>query len=87
MGDRMLTVEEAFVARGRGVLLMPRFTTDDPPRGAFRVKLRTPDGSERETTAEVEVSHMRGKLAPFAMVRLPEETVESVPPGTEVWTV
>jgi hypothetical protein len=87
-GDRrLLVVEEAFVARGRGVLVMPRFTADAPPREAFDVRLVLPDGSERVTKASVEVSHVRGKLAPFAMYRLPELAPEDVPAGTEIWSV
>ncbi len=79
-----LTVEEAFVARGRGVLVAPRITVADPPRASFRVRLRLPDGSERETSAALEVSHVRGALAPYAMLRLPELAPEDVPPGTEI---
>lgn len=83
--ERLLVVEEAFVARGKGVLLMPRFTATSPPRGAFAVRLRLPDGTERATTAVVEVAHMRGALAPYAMYRLPELAPEEVPAGTELW--
>ena len=87
MAERLVTVEEAFVARGRGVLIAPRFTLAQPRSGAFRVRLRSPDGAERETSAELEVSHMRGSLAPYAMVRLPELAPEDVPVGTEIWTL
>ncbi len=79
-----LVVEEAFVARGRGVLLAPRFTTEAKVVGTFRVRLVLPSGEERETSAEMEVSHMRGALAPYAMLRLPEMRPEDVPPGTRV---
>jgi hypothetical protein len=87
MAERLLVVEEAFVARGRGVLLAPRFTVAEPRTGSFRVVLRPPGAAERETSAELEVSHMRGALAPYAMLRLPELTPDDVPEGTEVWTV
>ena len=87
MVERLITVEEAFVARGRGVLVAPRFTLAQPRTGAFRVRLRYPDGAERETSAELEVSHVRGSLAPYAMVRLTELAPEDVPAGTEIWTV
>ena len=87
MAERLVVVEEAFVARGRGVLVAPRFTALTPRPGTFRVQLRFPDGTTRETSAELEVSHMRGSLPPFAMVRLPELTVNDVPPDTEVWTL
>lgn len=87
MAERLVVVEEAFVARGRGVLVAPRFTALTPRPGTFRVQLRFPDGTTRETSAELEVSHMRGSLPPFAMVRLPELTVDDVPSSTEVWTL
>jgi hypothetical protein len=87
MAQRLVVVEEAFVARGRGVLVDPRFTVTDPPSGTFRVRLRLPDGTERETTASLEVSHVRGSLPPYAMIRLLELGVNDVPPGTEVWTL
>ena len=87
MVERLVTVEEAFVARGRGVLIAPRFTLERPRSGSFRVRLRFPDGSERETSAELEVSHVRGALSPYAMVRLPELAADDVPATTEVWTV
>jgi hypothetical protein len=44
-----------------------------------------PNGTERETSAELEVSHMRGALTPYAMLRLPELTTDDVPATTEVW--
>lgn len=87
MAERLITVEEAFVARGRGVLIAPRFTVERPRTGRFRVLLRLPDGSERETSAELEVAHMRGALAPYAMVRLPDLRPEDVPARTEIWMI
>lgn len=73
------------MARGKGVLLLPRFTTTDPARGSFPVRLVRPDRSERTATATIEVAHMRGPLAPFAMYRLVDVTPDDVPAGTEVW--
>ena len=87
MAEHLVTVEEAFVARGRGILIAPRFTLERPRTGTFRVCLRLPGGAERETMAELEVSHVRGALAPYAMLRLPELTPDDVPPSTEIWTV
>jgi hypothetical protein len=87
MPGRLLTVEEAFVAKGPGVLVMPRFSTATPPKGKIAVQLRLPDGATREVQAEVEVAHMRGPLPPFAMYRLHGVTPEDVPAGTEIWSV
>ncbi len=86
MPTRLVVAEEAFVARGRGVLVEPRFTLDAPRPNPFPVTLRAPDGGERKTVAELEVSHVRGTLAPYAMVRLPLLGVDDVAPGTEIWT-
>ena len=83
--ERLLVVEEAFVARGKGVLVMPRITADTPRRGTFAVRLQMPDGTMREVQAEMEVAHMRGALAPYAMYRLHVASPEEVPPGTEIW--
>jgi hypothetical protein len=87
MAERLLTIEDAFVARGHGVLVMPRFTTSTPPKGKLTLQLRFADGSTRDVTAEIEVAHMRGPLPPFAMYRLHGVTPEEVPAGTELWSV
>ena len=86
MSEKLLVVEEAFVARGKGVLVTPRFTAETPRRGAFPVHLRFPDGTDRDVLAEMEVAHMRGALAPYAMYRLFDVTPEDVPSGTEIWS-
>jgi hypothetical protein len=87
MSERLLSVEDAFVAKGPGVVVMPRFTSAATRRGKFTVQLRFPDGSSREVSAEVDVAHMRGPLPPFAMYRLHGVTPEDVPAGTEIWSV
>ena len=89
MSERLLSVEDAFVAKGPGVVVMPRFTSADRerPKGKFPVQLRFPDGTSREVSAEVDVAHMRGPLPPFAMYRLHGVTPEDVPAGTEIWSI
>lgn len=87
MSSKLLVVEDAFVARGKGVLVMPRFTAETPRRGAFAVRLRMPDGTTRDVQAEMEVAHMRGALAPYAMYRLHVAAPEEVPQGTEIWSI
>ena len=86
MSERLLEVEDAFVARGAGVLVMPRLTAASPPKGKFPVQLRFVDGTTRDLQAELEVAHMRGPLPPFAMVRLHGVIPEEVPAGTEIWS-
>ena len=70
MAERLLTVEDAFVAKGAGIVVMPRFTTASAPKGKFAIELRFANGARREITAEVDVAHMRGPLPPYAMYRL-----------------
>jgi len=86
MSERLLSVEDAFIARGPGVLVTPRFTAASPRKGKFPVQLRFADGTTRDLLAEIEVAHMRGPLPPFAMVRLHGVLPEEVPAGTEIWT-
>lgn len=85
--QRLVVVDEAFLARGRGVLVAPRFTPERLRTGRFSVRLSIPGGRGVDTVAELEVSHVRGALTPFAMVRLPELTVDDVPPGTEIFAL
>ena len=87
MAELLLSVEEAFVAKGAGVLVSPRFTAATPARGKFTVRLRFADGSSRDVTAELDVAHMRGPLPPFAMYRLHGVDPTDVPKGTEIWSI
>lgn len=82
---RLIVVEEAFRARGRGVLLEPRFTIEGNAHAPFQARLVLPDGTERIARAELETSHVRGQGSVFAMIRLPELAPEDVPAGAEVW--
>jgi hypothetical protein len=83
----LLVVEDAFAVRGRDVTVSPRITVQDPSRTPFAVRLRLPTGEERVATAALEVAHIQGPLPPYAMVRLIATTVETVPLGTEIWTL
>lgn len=87
MGECLLRIADAFVAKGAGIVVMPRFTAASAPKGKFAVELRFADGATREVTAEVDVAHMRGPLPPFAMYRLHGVTPDDVPAGTEIWSV
>ena len=82
---RLLTVEDAFAARGRGVTLSPKITAPHTSRAPFAVRLRLPTGEERDAQAVLEMSHVRGPLPPFALVKLTDLTPDDVPRGTEVW--
>lgn len=87
MAERLLRVEDAFTASGPGVLVMPRFTTSEPRRGTFAVRLVMPDGSERAATASIDVAHMRGAAGQYAMYRLFGVELADVVVGTEIWSV
>jgi hypothetical protein len=87
MVERLVVVEEAFVARGPGVLVAPRITLTRPAAGTLPVRLHLPNGTDRSATASFDVAHIRGPLAPFAMVRLLDCAVDDVPAGTEIWTL
>ena len=84
MSTRWLVVEEAFAER-TAIELKPRVVVTNPFRGEIEVTLRTPDGRHRSARASVLVSHMRGALAPFGIVRLHGVALEDVPPGTEIF--
>ena len=86
MTDKLLTVEDAFVANGSGVLVLPRFTTCAPVRGRFAVELRFPNGERRTVSASMDVAHLRGAAGAFAMYRLHDLTSDDVPIGTELWS-
>lgn len=84
---KLVTVEDAFVvgSASRGVLVEPKISGENPRRGKFAVRLVRPDGSEREAQASIDVPHVRGPLAPMAMVRLYGVTLDDVPRGTEIF--
>jgi hypothetical protein len=86
MPDKLMVVEEAHPGPGRGVVLSPRFVPPPSLARALTVRLKLPDGRERTASAELQVSHMRGPLPPYALLRLADVGAAEVPPGTEVWT-
>ncbi len=85
MKKPLLVVEEAFVAGGRGVMVSPRIVLEGDAAAPIAVTLRRPGGGERRATAVLQVAHIRGPLAPFAMVRLIDAGLDDVPAGTEIW--
>jgi len=80
----LLTVTDAFIANGKGVLVMPRVTVDAPIRGEFQLRMKLPDGTERTVTATMDVAHIQGKGGTYAMYRLHGVKPEEVPAGTEL---
>jgi hypothetical protein len=82
-----VVVEDAFVGRGKGVLVEPRIALQAPPSSItpFPVRLRLPSGEERAAMATLDVAHIRGPNGTYAMVRLVDLTPGDVPAGTEIW--
>ncbi len=84
--SRLVVVEDAFLAQGPGTVVAPRFVPSAIPSGTFEVRLRFADGRERTARASLDVMHMRGPSAPYAMVRVLGVAPDDLPPGTEIWT-
>lgn len=80
----LVVVEEAFVLRGSGVMILPRVAFDAQAAPTFAVTLRLPNGDEKKATAAFEVSHIRGASPPFAMLRILDLKPEDVPVGTTI---
>ena len=85
MASRLLVVKDVFAARGGGVEVLPPVGSERLPPSPFEVTVRAPNRPERRTHVTAIISHMRGPLAPFAMLRLAGMTVDQVPPGSELW--
>jgi len=86
MGEKLLVVEDAFVARSPGVLVTPRITVQGPAE-RIRVRLVRPDGTEKPATASLDLAHVRGPGGQFAMYRLHGVELHDVPEGTEIWSL
>jgi len=80
-----LTVEGAFPARGRGVVLEPKFVPPHIPKGNFSATVRFPDGQEKEFQVALDVAHSRGALPPFAMIRVLNAAPEEISQGCQIW--
>jgi hypothetical protein len=85
VATRLLVVKDAFAARGGSIEVLPPVASDCLPPSPFDVRLRAPNGTEVRTTATAVVAHVRGPLAPFAMLRLSDLDVAAAPAGTELW--
>jgi hypothetical protein len=81
----LLVVTDSFVARGPGVLVMPRIVVTSAPPAKLRLRLRTPDGAERVVDASIDLAHMRGPQGQYGMYRLHGITPNEAPAGTEIF--
>ncbi|MBP9113791.1 MAG: hypothetical protein KBF88_13350 [Polyangiaceae bacterium] len=85
MTSLWLTVEDTFVAQGRGVIVEPKFVPTNPPKGKFMVLVKLPSGEEKRLEATLDIAHSRGGLPPFAMLRLHGVSPSEIPKGSQVW--
>jgi hypothetical protein len=78
-------VKAAFGVRGGEVEVLPAVSSDALPAAAFDVVVRAPGGGERRARATAVTSHVRGPMAPLAMLRLAGVGEEDVPAGAEIF--
>ncbi len=83
----LVVVADAFIANGKGVLVMPRVTVATPIRGEFQLRMKLPDGTERTVTASMDVAHIQGKGGTYAMYRILGVKPEEIPQGTELHAI
>lgn len=84
---KLLTVEDAFLIQGRGILVLPWITDYSGPM-SFPVMLRKPNGKEIPAQAHLDIPRQEvpGKPYPFAC-SFPAMGMEEIPIGTEVWVL
>jgi hypothetical protein len=92
MARRLLVVEDTFVLKRLGIVLAPFVSVEELPdmpfERRFDVELRSPEGTTRKASAVLTIPRVADMKPPYkAALRLPDETADAVPPGTEVWTV
>ena len=91
MGQLFLTVEDAFIISGRGLVIIGPIGTARSRVGG-QIELRRPDGSVITTRiASLEMINVhpeKTKGRTWIGISLPREIAkDDVPPGTEVWAI
>jgi hypothetical protein len=84
---KLLTVDDAFLIEGRGVIVMPGI-----PAGAYKgpysrkVTLRTPDGLETAATAMIDIPRVSPQPEElYYLCLIVGLTKDEIPIGTEIW--
>ena len=82
---KLLTVVDAFLIEGRGVLVMPTITDYSGPT-SFSVVLRKPNGEESSAQAHLDISRFNSAREPYPFAcSLAGLSKQDVPIGTEIW--
>jgi len=84
---KLLTVEDAFLIEGRGVLVTPQIPVDaySGPRSPL-ISLRKPDGQESTATAWLDIPRVNPQPKAFYyLCMIAGVTKDDVPIGTEIW--
>ncbi|HWY30165.1 MAG TPA: hypothetical protein VNX46_05400 [Candidatus Acidoferrum sp.] len=82
---KLLTVEDAFLIEGRGVLVMPMITNYRGPT-SFYVVLRKPNGEESLARAHLDIPRLNPAQEPFPFACcLTSIEKQEVPVSTEIW--
>lgn len=84
----LLTVEDTFEVRGRGLVLAPFLDESEARKDRFEVELRRPGGSTVRATAFAQIPFITPR-PPTLRTHLAILSVSKVevPIGTEVWTL
>ena len=82
---KLLTVEDAFLIEGRGVLVLPMITDYSGPT-SFSVVLRKPTGEELSAQAHLDIPRINSAREPYPFAcSLTGMSKQDVPIGTEIW--
>jgi hypothetical protein len=82
---KLLTVEDTFFIKGRGVMVMPMITDYSGPT-SFSVVLRKPGGEECVAQAHLDIPRFNPPREPYPFAcSLAGLRKQDVPIGTEIW--
>jgi hypothetical protein len=85
---KLLTIQDTFEIRGRGLLLVPEVDATEARERQLLVVLRAPDGTETEAKAFIQVPFSSPRPPVLrACVALLNVSKSAVQIGTEVWTM
>lgn len=82
---KLLTVEDAFLIEGRGVMVLPMITDYSGPT-SFSVVLKKPNGEEASVRAHLDIPRINPPREPYPFICLLAGIgKQDVPIGTEIW--
>jgi hypothetical protein len=83
---RLLTVEDTFAIKGRGLVLAPDLATAEVLRGAVELDVKRPDGTTQRISGHVSVAFF-SPSGSAVVLHLPTATKQEVPIGSQLWTI